>query len=77
MQGHIGKWGNSLGIRIPIAIAKQLLLHLGTPVTIEVENDKLVIKLSKYDLDIMLKNITKENQHSQILDDNRRGNEEW
>lgn len=77
MQARIQKWGNSLGLRIPMQLAKQLQLHSGSPVTIEIEDGKIVIQPPKYDLDTMLKGIKKQNLHSQMLDDGKRGNEEW
>lgn len=77
MQGHIQKWGNSLGLRIPMQFAKQLKLHEGSFVVIEVDHDRLVIQPIKYDLDIMLKDINPKNQHHPILDDEQWGNEEW
>jgi antitoxin MazE len=78
MQAHIQKWGNSLGLRIPMQVAKQLKLHPGSSVTIEIENGRIIIQSPKYDLDMMLKDITPKNQHHQILDDEQlHGNEEW
>lgn len=78
MQAHIQKWGNSLGLRIPVSLAKQLQLHAGSQVTLEVENGRIIIQPPKYDLDTMLNGITRDNQHHQIFDeDKQRGNEEW
>jgi antitoxin MazE len=77
MHVYIQKWGNSLGLRIPMQLAKKLHLHAGSSVTIEIENGRLIIQSPKYDLDEMLKEITPENQHHQILDDEQQGNEEW
>lgn len=77
MQAHIQKWGNSLGLRIPMQIAKQLQLNAGSSVTINVENGRIIIETPKYDLDFMLKDITSKNQHHQILDDKLLGSEEW
>lgn len=77
MQAHIQKWGNSLGLRIPIQIAKQLQLHAGSSVTLEIENGRIIIQSPKYDLDAMLKNVTSKNLHHQILEDRQLGNEEW
>lgn len=39
--------------------------------------EALVIQPSKYNLDMMLKDIVKKKRHHQILDDEQRGNEEW
>lgn len=77
MQGHIQKWGNSLGLRIPMQLAKQLGLHEGSLVVIEIEDDRIIIRPTKYNLDMMLKDITSKNKHHQILDDEQQGNEEW
>lgn len=77
MQSHIQKWGNSLGLRIPIQIAKQLNLHQGSLVILEIEDNRIIIQAPKYNLDDMLKEITPKNKHHQILDDEQRGNEEW
>ncbi len=42
----VTKWGNSLGIRIPMAIAKLVNLEEGTAVTFTVVEGSLVIKPS-------------------------------
>jgi antitoxin MazE len=77
MEARIQKWGNSLGLRIPISLAKQLKLNQGSPVILEIEQERLIIQLPKYHLSDMLKNITPENLHHQHLDDQQQGNEEW
>lgn len=77
MRARIQKWGNSLGLRIPIRLAKQLHLHSGSLVTIDIEGDQIIIQTQKYDLDTMLEEITSKNMHHQMLEDEARGNEEW
>ncbi len=77
MQSHIQKWGNSLGIRLPIQLAKKLHLHSGSPVTIEIEDGRIVIQTPQYNLETMLKEITSKNQHQQLLEDEKIGSEEW
>lgn len=77
MQARIQKWGNSFGLRIPMQVAKQLQLRSGSSVDIEIEDGRLIIQPPKYDLDQMLKKITSKNRHHQMLDDKRRGSEEW
>ena len=73
VKTYIQKWG-SLSLRIPMQIAKQLKLHSGSPVTIEIENDRIIIRSPKYHLDTMLKGIIKKNLYHQIFDDR---NEDW
>jgi antitoxin MazE len=78
MQTHIRKWGNSLGLRIPTHIAKQLKLHEGSSITLEIEEGKMIIQApTQYQLEEMLKEITPQNRHHQILEDVQKGNEEW
>lgn len=76
MQTNIKKWGNSLGLRIPLQLAKQLKLHQGSVVDLEVENGRIVIKTPKYNLDAMLKEINSKNKHGQIFKDEQ-GKEKW
>lgn len=77
MQTRVQKWGNSFGIRISMQIAKQLHLHPGSPVALEIENGKLVVRNPEYDLNTMMDAITPENSHHLVLDDTQKGNEEW
>jgi antitoxin MazE len=77
MQTHIQKWGNSMGVRIPMQLAKELHLHPGSRVTLEIENGKLVLQVPQYDLDSMLEAITPTNRHHLMLDDDQTGSEEW
>jgi antitoxin component of MazEF toxin-antitoxin module len=44
MHQHIGKWGNSLGLRIPAVMAESMGLKQGDDVRICVEDNALVIK---------------------------------
>jgi antitoxin MazE len=77
MQAYIRKWGNSLGLRIPLRWAKQLNLHQGSAVILEIDQDRIIIQPPKYCLETMLSEITAKNQHHPILDDDKTGNEEW
>ena len=43
MQVRIARWGNSLGVRIPKAIAERLGLTEGARVEIETEDGRVVI----------------------------------
>ncbi|MGV0027090.1 AbrB/MazE/SpoVT family DNA-binding domain-containing protein [Phormidesmis priestleyi] len=76
----VAKWGNSLGIRIPIAIAKQVNLEEGTSVTFTVVEGSLVIKperRKKYTLDELLEGMTLENVHEEVDLGAPIGNEIW
>ncbi|KAM3090387.1 AbrB/MazE/SpoVT family DNA-binding domain-containing protein [Phormidesmis sp. 146-35] len=76
----VAKWGNSLGVRIPMAIAKQIDLKEGTSVTFAVVEGSLVIKpepRKKYTLDELLEGMTLENVHEEVDLGQPVGNEIW
>lgn len=55
----IQKWGNSLAVRIPAALAEQLKVKAGMPVEITTRNGSLVVRprrRPKYRLRDLLKN---------------------
>ncbi len=65
MEIEIGKWGNSLAVRIPISMVRELSLTLGSKADLFVEKNMLVIKpkRSKYSLESLVNGITPENMH--------------
>lgn len=57
MPIKIAKWGNSLGIRIPKHLAKQVQLQEGDEIEISAAENKLIVtplKRKKYTLDAYL-----------------------
>lgn len=64
----ITKWGNSLGIRLPKEIIKQLGWQEGVKLTLSLENERLIFSSTKpkYNLDELLKNSNPEAQHEEI-----------
>lgn len=62
----IKKWGNSLALRIPQPFANQLGVEENSSVSLELIEDRLVIK-KEPTLDEMLANITDENKY-QLID---------
>ena len=77
MKARIQTWGNSLGLRIPMQIAKELDLHQGSSVTLEIEDNRIIIQPCNYSLESMLEQITPDNLHHLEMDDVQKGNEEW
>ena len=73
----ISKWGNSLGIRIPAAVAKAAGVGLGTPVHISVTKGRIVLEPVQYDLRSLLSGITKQNLHKEIDTGPVTGKEAW
>ena len=65
MTANIQKWGNSLALRIPLAVAKQIPVKEGDPVTLKVSPAGLTVKPSPKhpNLDDLLAQVTPENLH--------------
>lgn len=65
MTATIQKWGNSLALRIPLAVAKQIHVKEGDPVTLKVGTSGLTVKAApkKINLDELLDKVTPENLH--------------
>ncbi len=78
MRTHIQKWGNSLALRIPVQFSRRLHLESGAMVEILLEDDHLLIKPQKDTLEHLVSQITPENTHGEIFeDDGPRGHEVW
>jgi antitoxin MazE len=78
MEAKIQKWGNSLGIRIPIGISRDLSLRNGSIVDISEDSNQIVIKpRNSPSLDEMLDLITDSNLHGESDYGVPEGNEAW
>lgn len=68
MIERVQKWGNSLAVRIPNAVAEQLAIQQGSEMEIVVESQaiKLIPKKKKPSLEELLAKITPENRHAEI-----------
>ncbi len=77
----IRKWGNSLALRIPMALASQLGIKENSEVECSVLDGKLVVKPisrnPKYLLCDLLAGINSENRHEEIDTGDPRGGEVW
>jgi antitoxin MazE len=77
METIIKKWGNSLGVRIPNLIAKELSLTDGSIVEIENSGNEIIIKQKNDLLAEMLNLINKDNIHEEIELSSPVGKEIW
>lgn len=69
MVQMIAKWGNSLAVRIPQNLAKEINLTEGSEVDFSIVDGSLVIKPKKrkrYSLEELVNGITPENRHGFI-----------
>ena len=78
------KWGNSLAVRIPKALADAVKASDGKRAEIKVENGTLVLRpivksarKSRYTLDDLLSGMTRDNVPQEIDWGPQRGNEAW
>lgn len=71
-------WGNSLAVRIPQHLAKEIYLAEGSEIELTVIDGTLVIKpkiRKRYSLDQLIHGITPENLHAEIDSGTAVGNE--
>ena len=64
---QIAKWGNSLGLRLPKAVAREARMDEGDIVDVSVENGAVVIRASRptYSLEQLVAGITARNRHDE------------
>ncbi len=78
MDSHILKWGNSLALRIPSVLTKELGMKEGTPIEINIKDNQVIItKKELYSLQAFIEQMTEENMNHENFDDTLVGKEEW
>ncbi len=82
MKTYIRKWGNSLALRIPKALADEIDLKKDTPVTVSADKDKHKIVITRfneeqYSLESMLTKVSEENIHKEYETGKPVGKEIW
>jgi antitoxin MazE len=79
LRARIAKWGNSLGVRIPKAVAKEVGLDEGTDVDVRVSGKNLVLAPAhrEYSLQELVAGITPKNRHRETDWGAPIGNETW
>ena len=74
---HVGKWGSSLAVRIPRAVAEQCGVSEGSAMEMEVSRGRIVMRKNSYDLAEMVERITPDNVHSEVDFGGPEGEELW
>lgn len=81
MLAKVQKWGNSLALRLPKALADEIGVRRESPVNISVRDHAIVVELAgktaKYDLGQMLDEMTSENLQSEVSTGDLTGKEAW
>jgi antitoxin MazE len=76
----VSKWGNSLAVRIPQAIAKQARLSEGDCLALALNRDGSIVLRStrqKYELSELVAGITSKNRHRETIWGEPKGKESW
>lgn len=79
-QMTVSKWGNSLAVRIPLRVAKEVGISEGDSLELNVQGDgSLLLRTSKprYSLDELVGAITPKNRHEEISWGDPVGKESW
>ena len=80
MKARIQKWGNSLALRIPKALAEEVHVQRNTQVELSLVNGKIVVepvKAPAWTLEDLLEGITEENLHLEVEYGPSVGKEVW
>jgi antitoxin MazE len=80
MVATVSRWGNSLALRLPQHLAKEIHLTEGVEVDLVVIEGNLVIKpriRKRYSLEELISAITPENLHTEVGSGIAVGNEAW
>lgn len=86
MHITVKKWGNSASVRIPAAMMSALNIKPESVVDIRQEQGRIIIepvqerekaRTRKYSLDVLLSQITDENQHHEVDFGKPVGKEAW
>ena len=79
MTATIQKWGNSLALRLPKALAQQIKVSEGQAVELKVTDDKLIVRAARRrpTLDELLAKVTPDNIHPETNWGPPQGKEVW
>ena len=80
MDTRIRKWGNSLALRIPQLLARQIALKPDSPVRLTLRGSNLVIspiRRPRVRLDDLLAQVTESNRHGEVDTGTACGDEAW
>jgi antitoxin MazE len=64
---QIGKWGNSLGLRLPKSVAREAQLDEGDTVDVSVKDGAIVVRPAKptYSIETLVSKMTPHNRHKE------------
>ncbi len=79
MKTTIRKWGNSLAVRLPLSVTRELNIEDGATVSLVIENNALTIRPARkrYELAELLKGVSPEMRRGETDWGSAKGKEVW
>ncbi|OGQ77500.1 MAG: hypothetical protein A2289_15045 [Deltaproteobacteria bacterium RIFOXYA12_FULL_58_15] len=79
MRTQVSKWGNSLAVRLPRTVTKEIGLRDGEPVELSLEGKRIVIapQRRRYRLGDLLRRVNADNIHDAVETGEAVGKEVW
>jgi antitoxin MazE len=80
MRTKIQKWGNSLALRIPRALAQDANVRAGSTVEVKLDAGRLVVEPDarpRYELGELLAGVRRSNIHGEVATGGPAGREVW
>jgi antitoxin MazE len=80
MKARVQKWGNSLGVRIPKALAQEVALETDSEVDMSTRDGSIIISPVRQkgpSLRQLLAGVTEANLHGEISTGGTKGREAW
>ena len=80
METRVQRWGNSLALRIPKALADEVGLKANSPVQLSLHDRQLVVVpvlKPAFNLEALLAQVTDNNRHAEVLTGPAVGGEAW
>ena len=77
MRASMGRWGNSLAVRVPKEVAVSLGLREGAAVDLTIQDDTLVLRRRRYDIRELVAAMAGAEPPPLLMEDEPRGSEIW
>jgi antitoxin MazE len=77
MRASMGRWGNSLAVRVPKEVAVSLGLCEGAAVDLTIQDDALVLRRRRYDIRELVAAMAGAQPPPLLMEDKPRGSEIW
>lgn len=76
---QVARWGNSLGLRLPKAVAREARLGEGDTVEVSVQDGAIIVRPAQttYSLHELVSRITPRNRHEETDWGKPKGTEQW